>query len=258
MSSLNKDQLLKQLCVCLPVRFGSTRLPGKPLLQLGGMTVIEQTLSRVCESKYLLKDQIWLFTDDQRIAQVVKDNPKLSGIGTIMATDECPNALYRLSRYANQLPDRFKTIINLHGDEPLLDVRNLDFLIEQYLKFQQPVALIRKLHPSEATRLSEVKVVFDIDHQLIYCSRAWIPHTKSGQIKDQTYWGMMGVHLLDRETLFKYTDNSEQRDWLYQQEDIEELKLVELGIKVKCVEAPFEARRSLNTAEDYRYLLEMV
>lgn len=247
------------LCVCIPVRFQSTRLPRKALIKLAGLTVIERTIEQILKSSYLTKEQIYVFTDDERIASVVK----VHGIQVIMTSSNCANALVRLSRYIDMIPEKYKYIINLHGDEPMLNIKNVDYLIEKWHKYKSRrkqkywgLQLIRKLNHDEAVKLCQVKAVMDNKFRLLYCSRAWLPHTKNGQItnyKSVQYYGIVGLHLINRRSLRKY--DIDKKAILYQIEDVEELKLLEMGVDMKCIIAPHRQERSLNTPEDLSYFL---
>lgn len=245
---------MNKICIAIPVRYGSQRLPGKPLLEIKGKPVIQHTIECVLRSKYIQKSQIWVFTDDTRIAEIARS----FDINVIMtqADPQPPNAVYRLSWYANELPAHFETIVNLHGDEPMLDHRNLDHLLESYLEQQTSMVLIKKLDPDIAGLKSEVKVVFDINKNMLYCSRSLIPHpTKQNPGYRNQYYGMIGLHIVSRDNLLLYgAIHTEQSDgWLYRTEDLEELRYLELGIPLKCVLAPYPVERSLNTEQDYHY-----
>lgn len=252
----DKEINLEEICVCIPVRYQSSRLPGKPLIKLNELharTVIELTLDRVLESRMIRsKNQIFVFTDDIRIKEVVEK----FGIQVFMTDSECQNALVRLSKYVDKLPSKFRAVINLHGDEPFLDTRNLDTLIQDFLHYQQNNILIRQLvNYQEACDLANVKVVMNHKQELMYCSRAVIPHTKDGMIPNSElgiqYYGVVGIHILWRNDLEKYWKNNKGLNYLC--EDVEELKLLELGIPLRCVMCPYKAERSLNTREDLEY-----
>lgn len=258
---------LDQICVCIPVRYGSSRLPGKPLLTLygGTKTVIEVTLEKVLQSQFIRSRQIYVLTDDHRIETEVLS--KFQGArelgGVVMTSKSCPNALYRIVEALDQIPARFRAIINLHGDEPGLNPLNLDALISNFILYQKSSLLVRKLSGSldqvEIKSRGTVKAVMDRQKRLMYCGRAVIPHNKSGQVMpDKDYFGVIGLQVLRREDLAKYVNGEDQGcdQWLYQEEDVEELKWLELGVEIRCAMAQFPAERSLNTAEDYQYFLD--
>jgi 3-deoxy-manno-octulosonate cytidylyltransferase (CMP-KDO synthetase) len=246
---------MDKICIAIPVRYGSQRLPGKPLLLINNKPVIQHTIECVLRSRHIKRDQIWLFTDDTRISEIAKS----LDINVIMTSSDPPNAVYRLSRYAHQLPAHFNTIVNLHGDEPMLDHRNLDHLLESYINQEQtprvPMVLIKHLDVDIAQLKSEVKVVFDLNNNLLYCSRSLVPHqTKQPDGSRNQYYGIVGLHIIYRESLLKYDSKvNAEEGWLYRTEDLEELKYLELGIPLKCVLAPYPVERSLNTELDYVY-----
>lgn len=255
-----------EVCVCIPVRYASTRLPGKPLLSIGGKPMILRTFEQALKSKYVELSNLYVFTDDERIGETILSSYPSANI--ILTTGrECPNALFRLSYFENYLPESCRAVINLHGDEPFLDPEMLDHLFEEYQSIvsrqsslMSCPALIyyRPISGEEARDRSIVKLVKNSANYALYFSRAMIPHTKSGDPSGRvSYCGVVGLHLLGRGSLKKYgeTDDSEL-DGLYLAEDVEELRLLEMGERIKCLQSPvLETERSLNTVEDYEYLV---
>lgn len=260
------DRNPQEVCVCIPVRYASTRLPGKPLLSIGGKPMIIRTIEQALKSRYVNLSNLYIFTDDKRIEGVIL--AVYSECNVVHTSGkECPNAIYRLSYFEKWLPNQCRAVINLHGDEPFLDPLMLDNLFDEYYRIvdQQsslmPVpALIyyRPITGNEAQDRSIVKLVKNAHNYALYFSRAMIPHTKSGDPSERiSYCGVVGLHLLGRGCLKKYgaTDDTEL-DALYLAEDIEELRLLEMGERIKCLQSPvLETERSLNTREDYEYLV---
>lgn len=255
----------QEVCVCLPVRYASSRLPGKPLLSIGGKPMILRTFEQALKSKYVDLSNLYLFTDDERIANVIFSSYKNAHV--IMTNDrECPNALYRLSYYEEWLPEDCRAIINLHGDEPFLNPVMLDCLFESYFSIlvQCPILIFyRPITGEDAKDRSIVKLMKNTKNDVMTFSRALIPHTKSGvPDSDASYYGVIGLHLIGRGSLVTYGKCTDDEIFgkgvkpLYLSEDIEELRLLEIGEKIKCLESPvLETERSLNTPEDYDYLV---
>ena len=243
---------MESIAICIPVRYGSSRLPGKPLLKLGDKTIIELTIQRALLCPDIVPSQIFIFTDDQRIADVVKSK---TSVNIIMTDSDCPNALYRLSKYIHLVPQKYTGFINLHGDEPFLDHRNLHHLIKEYLACKKTCILIKK-SDNNMTHNSEVKAVTDTNMNMLYCSRSVIPYPAKNHQNHQ-YYGVIGLQAMDRDTLKKYDQcPTPPHGWLYQVEDIEELKILEIGQSIHCSLAPYPTTRSLNTLEDYQYFLK--
>ncbi len=244
---------MQNLAICIPVRIGSNRLSNKPLIKLGDKTVIEWTISNVLKCKYINVKNVWIFTDSREIIELVN---KL-GVNTIYTSAECRNALYRLSKYQSKLPNNITHIMNVHGDEPLLDPRNLEQMIKEYLQNPGNYLFCNPLTDYDQSRSSVPKIVFDKNMYLLYCSRADIPcPTKNGPEGRKEHWGIIGIHLIDRQLLREYDLAENPHGWLYQIEDMEELKLLELGAKIKCLQPNYPVEPSLNTSEDLNYYLE--
>lgn len=242
---------MDSVCVCIPVRYDSVRLPGKALMKLDGKTVIRRTWEQAMKSKYVDENNLFVFTDHDGIATEIRD----LGGKVIMTPEPCENALVRLSKYCDLLPDDYKAIINLHGDEPYLNPKVIDFLCEKWSQYQYGIMLCQKIQPERAADPSVVKIITNYSNTLLYCSRAPIPATKNGMISmERDYYGIVGTHILPKHVVSDYTRDN--RCNVYKQEDIEELKILEMGYTVKCFEVPYETDRSLNTPEDLTYLKE--
>jgi len=243
-----------QICICIPARYNSFRLPGKLLKRFdkNGDTVIEMTFHKLLLSKYITQDNIYVFTDDDRITTVMKKHIPEDQI--IFTSKECKNALYRLSYYVHLIPERYTCIMDVHADECFIDEHNIDFLIECFLRENTSIVLHRSLNYLKASDLSIIKIVLNDSDEILYCSRAVIPHTKDGIIKEEIdYKAIVGLHILFRETVSDYKRDIKSKSHFY--EDIEELRLIELGHRLKSYEVPYACERSLNTIEDYTYFL---
>jgi len=141
-----------------------------------------------------------------------------------MTSSDPPNAVYRLSRYAHQLPAFYETIVNLHGDEPMLDPGNLDHLLTSYINQninqntnqKQAMVLIKKLDLDLAQSKSEAKVVFDVNANMLYCSRSLIPHmTKQPGGHRSQYYGIVGIHVVPKASLLKYCEGVDVTEGWY-------------------------------------------
>jgi len=255
---------MENVCVCIPVRYASTRLPGKPLLPIAGKPMIIRTFEQALKSKYVGLSNLFVFTDDDRIKDcLLSYYPDANVIMTVGLEVEIPNAMYRLSYYQDLLPVQFKAIVSLHGDEPFLEPVMIDALFEKYhscLCDLKPPTFIfyRPISQHEAPDRSFVKIVKNCRDEVMFFSRAMIPHTKSGLADPlASYYACIGLLLVTRSALIKYKEPlSMNKKPLYMTEDVEELKLLEHGEVIKCLMSPvMETERSLNTQEDYEYFI---
>ena len=167
--------------VVIPARYASTRLPGKPLLRIGGVPMIQHVVARACASS---ASEVLVATDDERIAAAVSD-PRAPGRDIAVMTDPgLPSGTDRVSVVADLRGWSDDTlVVNVQGDEPFLPPR----LIEQaaHLLEQDAAAGIATLSAPVAS-LAEfldpnvVKVVTARDGAALYFSRAPIPWSRDG------------------------------------------------------------------------------
>ncbi len=167
--------------VVIPARYASTRLPGKPLLDIGGRTMIQRGVERAAASG---ADQVLVATDDERIAAAVHDpRGRATPIAVMTATD-LPSGTDRVAAVARQQGWSDDTIVvNVQGDEPFVPPRLIDQVAG--LLARDPLAAIATLAtPIESLHEfmdpNVVKVVCAADGAALYFSRAPIPWSRDG------------------------------------------------------------------------------
>jgi 3-deoxy-manno-octulosonate cytidylyltransferase (CMP-KDO synthetase) len=163
--------------VVIPARFGSSRLPGKPLLPIAGRPMI----ARVCERALATgAEEIVVAVDDERIAEAVRDLP----VRALLTGTDHASGTERLVEVAQRLGwDDSVLVVNLQGDEPLIDPELVCRLATAFA--QQDGAQVATLaapisHPDELFAPSAVKVVLDRNGYALYFSRAPIPWYRDG------------------------------------------------------------------------------
>jgi len=233
--------------VVIPARFAATRLPGKPLLDIGGRPMIQRVVERACASG---ADEVLVATDDQRIAAVVSD-PRGRGIAIAMMTDpDLPSGTDRVAAVAAARGWSDDTIVvNVQGDEPFLPPRLVDQVAA--LLAADPAAGIATLAaPIESLEQfldpNVVKVVTAEDGAALYFSRAPIPWTRDGAqgglASQQDYGEAMrhvGIYAYRAGTLRRMTRWSPTS--LERREKLEQLRALQNGVRIvvaACVEVP--------------------
>lgn len=244
---------MKVLC-CIPARYHSTRLPGKPLLKINGKTIINHTYE--C-AKLTNVDKIVILTDDQRIY----DDAISFGAECIIITKDCLNGTERIIQYLLQYNIDYDVVINIQGDEPFINPCQVNLAIDKYIEIKQkdPKMVCSTLHygtydEKEINTKSRGKLVVDKNNYIMYCSRNIIPTSKKDDIiKDHEYYIHIGVFVYDVEYLKKHYINENTKLQLC--EDIEWLKILEQGYKIFSSKVK-SAEISVDTIDDYNYLIE--
>ena len=158
--------------VLIPARYASTRLPGKPLLDIAGKPMVVRVAERARASGAA---RVVVATDDERIRAAVADH----GIEVLMTRSSHPTGTDRLAEAAAQLGlDDEAIVVNVQGDEPLLEPE-LIHTVADTLIAHADAAIATACHPiddpAEAFNPNVVKVVLDRDGYALYFSRATIP-----------------------------------------------------------------------------------
>ena len=233
--------------VVIPARYASTRLPGKPLLDIGGRTMIQRVVERACASR---ADEVLVATDDARIAAAVHD-PRRPGQPIAVMTDpDLPSGTDRVAAVAAARGWSDDTlVVNVQGDEPFLPPE----LIEQAAELltRDPAAGIATL-ATPIARLEEfldpnvVKVVAALDGAALYFSRAPIPWAREGAregLGSQTEFAgalrHVGLYAYRVGVLKRIT--SLPPSGLEQCEKLEQLRALENGVRIavaRCAAPP--------------------
>jgi 3-deoxy-manno-octulosonate cytidylyltransferase (CMP-KDO synthetase) len=204
----------------IPARWSSTRFPGKPLHQIAGKALLRRVWERCDQAKNL--DAVIVATDDMRIAEAAFGwgaQVALTSASHCSGTDR----IAEVARNAKQ----FGFIINIQGDEPLVDPRLIDRVIEK-LREDRAIQIVTAAHrfenPVDALSPHQVKVVVDGVGNALYFSRAPIPYSGSAFLRHQGIYGFRRNILLQF-VRWKPTP-------LERAESLEQLRALENGVKV--------------------------
>lgn len=215
--------------IIIPARFKSSRFPGKPLVPLLGKSMI-LWVAELC-AKALPKQDVYIATEDQRIADVVE----AAGFNAIMTSDKALTGTDRLAEAAAKIDADI--YLNVQGDEPLLDPQDILKILE--FKKRYPTDIINgycPIGPAEDLRSVNIpKVIFTEDHRLVYMSRLALPGFKSKENQPATYYKQVCIYAFSREDLFRYGQFG-RKSTLEQSEDIEILRFLEWGASIRMVE----------------------
>ncbi|HQU74816.1 MAG: 3-deoxy-manno-octulosonate cytidylyltransferase [Calditrichaeota bacterium] len=221
---------MSKTVVVIPARFQSTRLPGKPLIQLAGKSMIQRVYERA--SRIALADRVVVATDDQRIVDAVQ----AFGGEALLTDPNLPTGSERVGAVARDLD--CEVVVNLQGDEPLIDPgaveKGIDFL------YRHPQAQIATL-ASPLTREADwqnpavVKVLTDQNDKALYFSRSPIPYHREASFQPlPNLFRHIGVYIFRRDFLLEYLTWPESG--LENREKLEQLRILERGVPIYVLE----------------------
>ena len=217
---------MKVLCI-IPARYASTRLPGKPLRDIAGKPMIVRVYERATGAQRV--HEVVVATDDERIRAAVEEH----GGNAVMTRADHATGTDRLAEVAAQRPD-CDLIINVQGDEPLIDPAVIDALVAP---FEHDMALMMATAKTEITDAAEmenpnnVKVVVDRTGNALYFSRARIPYARNAGAKVYKH---IGIYAYRRDFLLAYAKMAQTE--LECSESLEQLRALENGYRIRVVE----------------------
>ena len=240
---------------CIPARYNSTRLEGKPLLKIKGKTIINHVYDRVMSVNMINK--VVVLTDDIRI----KNEVESFGGDCVIINEDCLNGTDRICWYVDKYQTDLNNIIivNVQGDEPFIDPDNIKLAINNYIDNMNDNKMVCSTLYYETTNSDEIKnpsrgkIVLDNMNNIMYCSRNIIPVNKKQQIiENHPYKIHIGVFVFNMEYLMKYYRNNNTTLQLC--EDIEWMKIMEQGYHINAVKTNTH-EIGVDTIDDYKYLL---
>lgn len=211
----------------IPARYRSSRFPGKPLVALLGKPMI----IRVCEivEKALGRENTFVATDDQRIATVVKGH----GYNVKMTSQSCKTGTDRVWEFAQMV--EADIYINVQGDEPLLDYRDIQNVAKAKQRYPHSVINCYTAlgHGESPGDINIPKVVVSKKNELIYMSRLAIPGIKGTKIPE--YKKQVCIYGFSFQDLKVFGEQKEKGS-VERFEDIEILRFFDLGKKVQMIQ----------------------
>jgi len=231
--------------IIIPSRLGSTRLPRKPLHLIAGMTLIERVY-RQCKKANGI-GMVVVATDSDEIARHVNS----FGAGAIMTPEDCANGTERVAYAAKHLSEDFDIIINVQGDEPLIEPAVIELMAKTFddsnVMIATPITAIKERNDTENPNI--VKVVTDIHDNILYFSRSVIPHDREKEISPIGYMRHIGLYAFRRKILeeLRHLPSTD----LEEIEKLEQLRWLYHGYKIRAVRVE-NSSIEVNTEEDVR------
>lgn len=231
----------------IPARLGSTRLPAKPLMDIVGKPLIIRTCEGVMKSDYI--KETYVATDSVEIKNICEQYD----IKALMTYIDAKSGTDRIYEAVNKYKIKADYILNVQGDEPLINPKDIDDLILSFTNSNSDAAtLVTEIKTvEELFNPNVVKVVFNNVNDAIYFSRSAIPFVRdSGKedfLKKHKFYKHIGIYLYKYSTL-EFFVKAEQTK-LELAENLEQIRLIENGKKIYCHEI-FSEIQGVDTAED--------
>ena len=230
----------------IPARYDSSRFPGKPLVDIGGKSMIQRVYEQCSKSTSISK--LIVATDDQRIADHVKlfgGNVTLTSINHQSGTDRCIEAFEKTGLNCTHF-------INVQGDEPLIAAKQIDALAITLAEEKAAIATLIKKNDSweDFQNTNRVKVVIDLGGKALYFSRSPLPFQEKQNFS--YFWKHIGMYGFDAKLLPRL--QSLPISSLEKQESLEQLRWLENGIPIQTTETELETP-SVDTPADLEKIL---
>ena len=231
----------------IPSRYNSTRFPGKPLVDIGGKSMIQRVYEQAQKVRSFSK--IIVATDDVRIEEHVKS----FGGDVIMTSTEHQSGTDRCGEVVRKLKENYDIVVNIQGDEPFIQPEQLEKLITTFDDVNTQIATLAiKLKNSEDIFSPNiVKVVFSVLGNALYFSRNPIPFNRNAErenwVNTTSYYKHLGIYAFRSDILRKI--NTLQQSTLEKAESLEQLRWLENDFKIKLVETDIDTI-GVDTPED--------
>jgi 3-deoxy-manno-octulosonate cytidylyltransferase (CMP-KDO synthetase) len=237
----------------IPARFASTRFPGKPLIDIQGKSMVQRVYEQALTSTKL--DEVVVATDDERILLHINN----LGYRAILTSDQHQSGTDRCAEVANKLPG-FDVIINIQGDEPFIDPKQIDLLCSCFADPETVLATLVKEIQSveELNNPNSPKVIINRLSEAIYFSRTPIPYfrgkVQSEWLQEHSYYKHIGIYGYRTDTLLAITQLPISA--LERVEALEQLRWIENGYQIKTAVTDIETQ-AIDTPEDLERILKL-
>jgi 3-deoxy-manno-octulosonate cytidylyltransferase (CMP-KDO synthetase) len=235
----------------IPARFASTRFPGKPLIDIGGKTMIQRVYEQAKKSS-LLTDVIVATDDDRILKHVISFGGKavMTNESHQSGTDRCFEAVQKFDASAD-------IVINIQGDEPFIHPEQIDLIISCFNDQETQIAtLVKKVNSNDELFNKNIpKVVLNKNKEAIYFSRQTIPfirgENESEWLDKNVFYKHIGIYAYRTSVLAEIT--ALKQSPLELAEALEQLRWIENGYKLKVEITDFESV-AIDSPEDLKKL----
>jgi 3-deoxy-manno-octulosonate cytidylyltransferase (CMP-KDO synthetase) len=238
----------------IPSRYESSRFPGKPLIDIKGKSMIQRVYEQAKQSNLI--NELVVATDDDRIYNHVKN----FGGQVMMTSTKHTSGTDRCGEVIENYND-FDIVINIQGDEPLIQPQQLDNLLHVFKNSDVKIAtLVKQMTDiNDVLNPNRVKVVLDKNNNSIYFSRNPIPfvakYKQSEWLNYSTFWKHIGIYAWRTDVLTQLVNLPKTQ--LEKTESLEQLRWLYNGYKIKTVETKIETP-NIDTPEDLEKVLPLI
>lgn len=232
----------------IPARFESSRFPGKPLIDLKGKSMIQRVYEGASKSNLL--DQVIVATDDARIVAEVErfgGNVMLTGSHHLSGTERC-----------GEIADKIDSdvVINIQGDEPLVDFRQIEQLCAAFNDESVKIATlgIKDVSVEDRSNSNRIKIVVNGNSNAIYFSRSSIPYVQNKN-NEYPFIRHIGLYAYRKKTLLELVKLEPTE--LEKTESLEQLRWVYHGYSIRVVETEIETP-NIDVPEDVEKVLKFM
>lgn len=220
----------------IPARYASTRFPGKIIAPLCGKPLVLHAYERACQARHV--SEALIATDDQHVVDALKpyDAP------VVMTRNDHPSGTDRIAEVMGERTE--PVVVNVQGDEPLIDPATIDIAIEAL--WNDPDAVMSTVcnplsDPEHIANPNVVKTVWDKRGRALYFSRSPIPFIRDEADRAAShhcYWQHVGLYVYRRDFLMRYAQMEQTP--LEQLEKLEQLRVLENGFSIAVAQTDYD------------------
>lgn len=237
-----------EIIAVIPARYGSVRLPGKAMADIGGKPMVRHVAERSIRSS--LVSRVIVATDHESIAEAARD----CGAEAMMTPADLPSGTDRIAFVARSLSGN-PVLVNVQGDEPFISPAMIDDAVGLFLKGPADSAATiaaRVDHPADMANPDVVKVAIALSGDALYFSRSPIPCDRDGA--GTTWYRHIGLYVYTKEFLNMFS--SWEPTPLERAEKLEQLRILEHGHRIRVAVGAYETL-AVDTAEDLEKAREL-
>lgn len=224
----------------IPARYASTRFPGKPLVEIRGKSMIQRVYEQA--KKCELLNKVIVATDDQRIV----DHVQSFGGEVMLTSEKHPSGTDRCAEVATKTAKQKDVIVNIQGDEPFIDPKQIALLCDCFKTDSVKIAtLVKKIETMEELHNANTpKVIVNEQKKALYFSRSPIPYFRGAEtnswLNKHTYYKHIGMYAYRTDVLEQLSKLPISK--LESAESLEQLRWLDNGYSIQVAFTTIETQ----------------